>query len=101
MKLCWPLVSGLFIILFLFLPHLPGHTAPGNPDDSKRFYRVMMLVDYIGTDYQGAVAAGKILSPTEYQEMIGFAETLGEQFNTLASAEHLPASQAGPIREQI
>jgi high-affinity iron transporter len=48
--------------------------------------RLVALVDYVASDYGGAVAHGQILSPYEYEEQLGFLET------AVALAPHATAS---------
>ena len=60
-------------ICFLFLSFsLFGST----PSDSSRL--VVHLLNYIASDYSGAVENGKIVSPTEYEEQKEFSNTVIE-----------------------
>lgn len=43
--------------------------------ENKDAKRILSLVDYIGGDYQNAVADGKIINTDEYNEMLDFSAT--------------------------
>ena len=50
--------------------------------------QLLQLIDYIGADYGGAVAAGEVVDAGEYREMLDFAEGVREQIAALpASAD--------------
>ncbi|NIV41699.1 MAG: c-type cytochrome, partial [Candidatus Dadabacteria bacterium] len=46
--------------------------------ENKDAKRILSLVDYIGGDYQNAVADGKIINTDEYNEMLDFSATASE-----------------------
>jgi high-affinity iron transporter len=53
-----------------------GAVAPLQEQDSTKSPRtVVHLLDYLAQDYAGAVSAGKVTNPTEYQEQIEFARS--------------------------
>lgn len=62
------------------------------PDDSPRM--LVHLLDYLSTDYRGAVRDGKILSATEYREQLEFAQTAatlaGKSSKAARAAEQAP-----------
>lgn len=41
--------------------------------------KLVQLIDYVGVDYRGAVADGKIINTAEYAEMIDFTAAIREQ----------------------
>lgn len=71
------LLIGLLLLLSFSL-----HGAIESEEKSPRLLR--HLLDYIAIDYSGAVANGKILSESEYQEQIEFMEA------AIGAAKSLP-----------
>ena len=53
------------------------------------------LLDYIATDYAGAVSSGKITNPTEYQEQREFVEAAIETEKQLKETRDVPEVAAG------
>jgi len=74
-----------FIFLFLITVFLPLSAAAGQEKDLER---LVQLIDYVGIDYQAAVADGQIISAAEYAEMTEFAVAIE------AFVRKLPASAA-------
>ncbi|NIP38036.1 MAG: hypothetical protein GWO07_03250, partial [Candidatus Dadabacteria bacterium] len=54
---------------------IPVTSAASENKDAKR---ILSLVDYIGGDYQNAVADGKIINEDEYAEMLDFSGSVKE-----------------------
>jgi high-affinity iron transporter len=54
--------------------------------------RLLALIDYIGGDYGNAVAAGKIVNPLEYDEMLEFSNRSAEIFKQLKASDGDQAS---------
>ncbi len=73
------LVAKLFFSVFLSI--LFAVKAVASPQ------QLLQLVDYLGVDYEGAVAQGKILNPEEYTEMLDFSAGILAQIQTLPSNE--------------
>lgn len=74
------LVAKLFFSVFLSI--LFAVKAIASPQ------QLLQLVDYLGVDYEGAVAQGKILNPEEYTEMLDFSAGILAQIQTLPSNEN-------------
>jgi len=70
-KLC----CGLLAILAL------ANVQPAAAQDSAQM--ILHLLDYVGVDYQGAVAGGRIKSDEEYKEMLEFTSQVVEQLKAL------------------
>ena len=62
-----------FVFLFIVTISIFTSSAISQAQDINR---LIQLIDYVGVDYQKAVADGKIISMTEYDEMIEFAATI-------------------------
>jgi high-affinity iron transporter len=63
------------------LPSIPGSGGAGlGPEE------LVFLLQYVGSDYRGAVADGAILDEFEYQEMIQFTRILEEEHSRIAPA---------------
>ena len=77
----------LFIRVALLLA-LPG-LALAAPDLSK----LVQLVDYVGVDYRGAVHAGQVINPAEYDEMRDFTRAIEDQAHQLPTSENTTAIQ--------
>lgn len=58
------------------------------------------LLDYIAVDYGGAVAGGKVSSPSEYAEQSEFAATVASKIGALSPNPAKPRLQAGAQRLQ-
>ncbi|WP_138485429.1 c-type cytochrome [Dyadobacter bucti] len=88
------LYSSFFLIVFYLL--ITQLAMAASPD--KKIQTVVNLLDYIARDYVGAVENGKIISETEYAEMIDF----GASVYTLSSETAFKQQQAKePILSQI
>ena len=58
--------------------------AESAPSPDARAQNAIHLLDYVGTDYSGAVSGeGKIVNQTEYEEQVEFAEKIAEQIDAL------------------
>ncbi|MEY4631656.1 MAG: Ferrous iron permease EfeU precursor [Pseudomonadota bacterium] len=67
--------------------HDPGRNAQKPQTVAVANMRQLMsLVEYIGADYDGAVADGKVISKFEYEEISGFTGTTVELFRAVAKA---------------
>jgi high-affinity iron transporter len=80
--------------------------APAAAQDAQT---ILHLLDYIGVDYEGAVAAGKVKSEDEYKEMVEFTAQVAARIKDLpanpekgalsgqaAALARLIANKAGP-----
>ncbi len=72
--ICWVLV-----LLLLLVPAI-SQAANG-------LQQLLQLIDYMGVDYQGAVADGKVINAAEYEEMEEFAASIQAQVAALADDE--------------
>lgn len=100
--------------IFLFIVTISIFVTPAI-SQAQNINRLIQLIDYVGVDYQKAVADGKIINTAEYGEMVEFAATIEISSGKLAAsqaaealqiqAEHLkiliannaPADQVGAI----
>ena len=74
------LVAKLFFSVFLSI--LFAVKAIASPQ------QLLQLVDYLGVDYEGAVAQGNVINPEEYTEMLDFSAGILAQIQTLPSNEN-------------
>ncbi len=91
-----PLVLGAVLVVF------PRKGTPEGPDEPARELspggaslggeELVFLLQYVGSDYRGAVADGRILDEFEYQEMTQFTRILVEEHARIAP----PHSEVGP-----
>ncbi|SDD95523.1 cytochrome c/FTR1 family iron permease [Belnapia rosea] len=73
------------VLLFgLLLPQ------PGRADDPAAVQTVWRLLDYIAVDYPGAVEDGRIVSQSEYDEMVEFAGSVRTRLDQLPSHPQQP-----------
>ncbi len=77
-------IVSVCVALLLLLGSAHGQQVPSETPVRQ----VWQLIDYVGVDYAGAVANGKVVSASEYAEMREFAE------NALRQTQALPGSQA-------
>ncbi len=68
-----PVSRPLFFVLLLLLASPVRADDWSGPDDSPRM--LVHLLDYVSTDYRGAVAGGRVKSASEYREQLEFART--------------------------
>lgn len=60
------------LILFFLCFYSPGFSQTSSNEDEIR--TLVTLLDYVAKDYAGAVAGGKIINETEYQEITEFTQ---------------------------
>ena len=78
---------GLFLaVLFLVIKSVPALAAPPSAEP-QAIYRLLMLVEYIGSDYARAVENGTVISVPEYGEMQEFSRALEMQVRQAAPAQ--------------
>jgi S1-C subfamily serine protease len=72
-------VRRLAPLLVTVMLAAPGHAAvaPASPSDAQR---LVFLLEYIGTDYAGAVRDGQVVSQVEYGEMLRLTKQLIEGY---------------------
>lgn len=76
----WDRTAHLFAFaLALLVLSLPGRALASDADVQTSW----RLLDYIGVDYVGAVANGKVISPAEYGEMTEFAAQVEARLKAL------------------
>jgi len=74
------LVTGFFIFFFSVI-------SVSDPSIEKSPRALVHLLDYLASDYGGAVQNGKVISDGEYQEQVEFANLAVEMVGTLPSEE--------------
>ncbi|UUX94464.1 cytochrome c/FTR1 family iron permease [Aquabacterium sp. J223] len=84
---------------WMFCLAWPAMAAPH--DDTVR--QVWQLLDYVGVDYAGAVADGKVISEPEYDEMREFSQRAQDGISGLPATPQQPAlvAQAAALRQAI
>lgn len=88
-----PILYILAVCLLLMSPA----AAQADAGDVQTAWR---LLDYISVDYAGAVAKGKVTSPTEYAEQEEFAATVSAKLAALPAKPERAALMAGAARLQ-
>jgi high-affinity iron transporter len=73
-----------FIILMIIALTLPMGAFAQSTNDAATVQTAWRLLDYLAVDYGGAVADGKVKSPSEYAEMTEFSASVQTRFGTLA-----------------
>ncbi len=93
-----PLLLG---VLALFVPAVSPRPAgsgkdagPGRDPDGLEPEQLVFLLQYLGTDYAGAVESGAVKDATEYREMIDFSRTLTDEYRRATSAHPDPDGMA-------
>lgn len=88
-------LSGYRVVIALVFSFLLVHPrAYGSEDLSGKSPRLLVhLLDYLVTDYAGAVKGGKVLSASEYREQQEFAHTALELSRTLPQIQASPEIQ--------
>ncbi len=84
-RICSPALVVLFTFLSVSLPAVSG--APDQPA-GMRVQQTWQLLDYVATDYPGAVRGHEVIDPSEYAEQIEFTRTVE------ANLQQLPADPA-------
>lgn len=77
-----PLWAGC-LMLVLLLPAVLQAKPRQQSTSDKQAQNLVHLLDYMATDYAGAVDNGKVSNKTEYQEMQEFSQNIGQLFNKL------------------
>lgn len=67
--------------------------AAQQPDVSTRVQRTWQMLDYVATDYAGAVHDGAVVSASEFAEMREFTATIGANMRQLPPTPALPELQ--------
>jgi len=95
-RACRLAVLALFASLAFIDPAVAQESRP----DVETAWR---LLDYIAVDYAGAVAGGKVSSPSEYAEQSEFAATVASKIGALAQNPAKPQLQkeAGRLRQAV
>ncbi len=75
-----PALRSLFVIVLL----LSSAAAPAANNPAAE---LVHLLDYIGVDYPGTVAEGRIVNPDEYAEMVEFGQRVIELAQQLPDSE--------------
>lgn len=66
----------ILLLAFLLSTFSPAFAETAAEDKSPRF--IIHLLDYLAHDYGGAVQKGKVVSPSEYDEQVEFAQKVNE-----------------------
>lgn len=93
-------LSNLILTLWLLALPLAAFATGGEQSGPRQ---VWQLLDYIAADYSGAVDAGVVTNPAEYEEMQEFALNAAQQLATLPAHPQQPdlAAQVKALREKI
>ncbi|MEO8797458.1 MAG: FTR1 family protein [Polyangiaceae bacterium] len=78
-------IKPFLLVVCVFASLLAGRVARAD-DVAETVPRTWQLLDYIATDYSGAVRDGVVLSATEYAEMQEFSSTARERVTALPAA---------------
>lgn len=87
--------AGLTLILLLICLVGGSGAACAADGDVQTAWR---LLDYVAVDYGGAVAAGKVKSPSEYAEMTEFSVSVSERLAALPASPAKAGLVAGSAR---
>ncbi|HET8555107.1 MAG TPA: FTR1 family protein [Rhodanobacteraceae bacterium] len=88
------ITTRIRIYAFLVLLAVPATIwAAQKPDTSSRVQRIWQMLDYVATDYAGAVRDGAVVSASEFAEMREFTTTIGRSMRQLPSTRTLPDLQ--------
>src|ERR1044072_2574419 len=71
------LLSPLFFLLLALIAPAAARA------DNAAVQTAWRLLDYVAVDYRGAVANGRVTSPSEYAEMREFAASVTQRLNAL------------------
>jgi high-affinity iron transporter len=80
-----------FIALMLTRLTLPFAASAQTNNDTVTVQTAWRLLDYLAVDYGGAVADGKVKSPSEYAEMREFSASVKTRITALAATPAKPA----------
>jgi high-affinity iron transporter len=90
-----PLILGSVIALFPRSGKSGGAAAAADfgaaPASGLSGSELLFLLQYVGSDYAGAVANGAVVSDFEYQEMLEFTRILCEEYEKLSSGSSVAA----------
>lgn len=93
-----PLAVGVATLFF------PGRSMPLTPQpgssraaesDALSPEQLVFLLQYLATDYPGAVRDGQIVDQAEYREMLEFADTLTSEYQAAAAGSPDPEISRG------
>ena len=79
-----------FILFYLSVASILVTTAISHAEPVDR---LIQLIDYVGVDYQKAVVDGRIVSTTEYAEMVEFATTIEQLTGQLPQSSSMASLQ--------
>ncbi len=80
----------------------PAQPTPGpstSVTDAAEAQQLVFLLQYVGSDYGGAVANGRIVDEAEYRENRDFAALIVERFGRLRSS--MPPAKASPLEVAV
>ena len=90
-----PIFAVLRAILLAWLGIFVASAAAAADPEVQTAWR---LLDYVAVDYGGAVAGGKVVSPSEYAEMREFSASVHERINGLSAKPAKAQLLAGAAR---
>jgi high-affinity iron transporter len=76
------------------LPAAPAEASTTSAPAPATVSQTWQMLDYLATDYAGAVRGGQVVSASEYAEMREFAGTVRERLAQLPAGPATPALQA-------
>lgn len=100
-RLLRPSVLRSLLLLLFFVCSLGLATAARASEADVR--RVWQILDYLSVDYAGAVQGGKVVAPSEFDEMKEFAQTARTKIAALESKPEQAAllKEAGDLEREI
>jgi len=97
--ICSAVTRSARLWLGLFATVLLALSAPAAAQDNGA-QTAWRLLDYVAVDYSGAVAGGKVISPSEYAEMQEFASSIEERLKALPGKPEKAKLLAGSAKLQ-
>ncbi|MGH7785935.1 MAG: c-type cytochrome, partial [Candidatus Binatia bacterium] len=92
---------GLAALLLAALLAAPGPARGVSADPSSDARRLVFLLEYIGTDYDGAVRDGQVVNQVEYGEMLRFSEQLIQGYRARRERSEAVATGLAELQKQI
>ncbi len=95
---------SMWVLLAVLIQVGPAFTQPApspsaSPIDSAAAQQLVFLLQYVGSDYEGAVENGRIVDDAEYRENREFTALILERFRQLRSA--MPPAKVPAFEEDL
>ena len=95
---------SMWVLLAVLIEVGPAFTQPApspsvSPVDSAAAQQLVFLLQYVGSDYEGAVENGRIVDDAEYRENREFTALILERFRQLRSA--MPPAKVPAFEEDL